>query len=113
MAADSKQDQAGHLDVRGVVEQGHSTRVDTVVDVVHDRVVRPALIGGRAVVFGTLIAFVSLVALILLPVALIRLLDVYAFGGRVWASDALFGSIFCAAGFYLWSLRGRRNTSDS
>jgi hypothetical protein len=113
MAADSEQDQAASTSTSEEWSHRAIDAVDTVVDVVHDRVVRPALIGGRAVVFGTLIAFVSLVALILIPVALIRLLDVYAFSGRVWASDALFGAIFCAAGFYLWSLRGRRHTSDS
>src|ERR1700728_2970674 len=87
--------------------------VDTVVDVVHDKVVRPALIAGRAVVFGVLIAFVATVVLILLAVGLVRLLDVYAFGGRVWASDALFGTIFCGGGFFLWSLRTKRRASDS
>ena len=87
--------------------------VDSVVDVVHDKVVRPALIAGRAVVFGTLIAVVSLVVLALLAVGLVRLLDVYAFGGRVWASDALFGAIFCGGGFFVWSLRTKRRASDN
>ncbi len=86
--------------------------IDSVVDVVHDKVVRPALIVGRGVVFGTLIAFVALVVLTLLSIGLVRLLDVYAFGGRVWASDALFGALFCGGGFFLWSLRTKRRPSD-
>jgi hypothetical protein len=86
--------------------------VDSVVDVVHDKVVRPALIAGRAVVFGLLIGFVSLVLVLLVAVAVVRLLDVYAFGGRVWASDALFGVILSGAGVVLWSLRSRRRASD-
>jgi hypothetical protein len=112
MAADPDPEQAASSSMSDEWSTKAIDVVDTVVDVVHDRVVRPALIAGRGVVFGTLIVFVSLVALILLPVALVRLLDVYAFGGRVWASDALFGIIFCAAGFFLWSLRARRHTSD-
>jgi len=86
--------------------------VDTVVDVVHDKVVRPALIAGRAVVFGVLIAFLSLVVFVLLAVALVRLLDVYAFGGRVWASDALFGAVCAAGGLFLWRLRTNRRAAD-
>jgi hypothetical protein len=86
--------------------------VDSVVDVVHDKVVRPALIASRAAVFGLLIAFVVLVFLVVLAIAIVRLLDVYAFGGRVWASDALFGAVLCATGIVLWSLRSRRRASD-
>jgi hypothetical protein len=113
MAAGTDRDQGASPSMSEEWSNRAIDAVDTVVDVVHDRVVRPALIAGRAVVFGTLIAFVSLVALILLPVALVRLLDVYAFGGRVWASDALFGAIFCGGGFFVWSLRTRRHTSDN
>jgi hypothetical protein len=87
--------------------------VDMVVDVVHDKVVRPALIAGRAVVFGVLIAFVALVVLVLLAVGFVRLLDVYAFSGRVWASDALLGTIFAGGGFFLWMKRTKQDASDS
>ncbi len=86
--------------------------VDTVVDVVHDKVVRPALIAGRALVFGVVITLVSLALLVLIAIAVVRLLDVYAFGGRVWASDALFGAILCGAGLALWSLRTRRQAPE-
>jgi protein-S-isoprenylcysteine O-methyltransferase Ste14 len=87
--------------------------VDLVVDVVHDKVVRPALVAGRAVVFGMLIAFVALVLLVLLAVGFVRLLDVYAFGGRVWASDALLGALFAGGGLFLWTKRTKRHESDS
>ncbi len=85
--------------------------VDIVVDVVHDKVVRPALIAGRALVFGVVIALVSLALFVLLAVAVVRLLDVYAFGGRVWASDALFGILLLGGGLALWSMRTRRGAS--
>jgi hypothetical protein len=86
--------------------------VDSVVDVVHDKVVRPALVVGRSVVFGVVIGFAALVLLVFLAVGLVRLLDVYAFGGRVWASDALFGAICCGGGFVLWSMRTKRHSTD-
>jgi hypothetical protein len=82
--------------------------VESVVETVHDKVVRPAVLAGRAVVFGVLIAVVGIVVLTLLAVGLVRLLDVYAFGGRVWASDALIGALACGGGFVLWGLRNRR-----
>jgi hypothetical protein len=43
----------------------------------------------------------------------VRLLDVYAFGDRVWASDALLGTIFGGGGFFLWLKRTKKQTSDS
>ncbi len=71
--------------------------VDLVVDTIHDKAIRPALLAARAVVFGLSWWPCScLVVLVLLSVGLVRLLDVYAFGGRVWASYALLGGIFCA-----------------
>ena len=81
--------------------------VETAVETVHDKVVRPALLAGRAVVFGVIIAVAAIVVIILLAVGLVRFLDVYAFPGRVWASYALIGVLACAGGFVLWALRSR------
>ena len=55
------QDRAGSSSTSRSGRSRPSMRSDSVVDVVHDKVVRPALIVGRAVVFGILIAVVSLV----------------------------------------------------
>ncbi len=82
--------------------------VDQALGVVHDRVLRPVLLVGRSVVFGVVIAVVALVVVILVAVAVVRLLDVYAFGNRVWASDALFGTALCVGGFVVWSRRTSR-----
>jgi hypothetical protein len=84
--------------------------IDLVVATVHDRAIRPALVAARAVVFGIIIAVVALVLLILLSITLVRLLDVYVFPGRVWASYLLLGSLFVAGGFILW---WRRNAADT
>lgn len=79
--------------------------VDLVVDTIHDKAIRPALLAARAVVFGVLVAVLALVVLVLLSVGLVRLLDVYAFGGRVWISYAVLGGIFSLAGLLAWSRR--------
>jgi len=82
--------------------------VESIADVVHDTVVRPAVLVARGIVFGLLIAVVGIVVLILLSVALVRLLTVYVFDGRVWAADALLGTLACAGGAILWRLRTRQ-----
>jgi len=86
--------------------------VEMAVDTVFDRVVRPALVAVRAVVFGLLIATMGLVLLVAVAIAFVRLLDVYAFDGRVWASDALVGALLTAGGLFAWSQRATRRTGD-
>lgn len=79
--------------------------VEAVVDTVHDKAVRPALLVARALVFGLIVCTMAVVVAVAGAVGLVRLLDVYAFGGRVWASDALLGAVSCAAGVLAWSRR--------
>ncbi len=83
--------------------------IEDVVAAVHDRIVRPLTIVARGVVFGMIIAAMSLVVFVLLAVAVVRLLTVYAFSGRVWASDALVGALFVGGGAFVWS---RLNTGE-
>ncbi|HXQ62264.1 MAG TPA: hypothetical protein VN796_08015 [Acidimicrobiales bacterium] len=85
--------------------------VDTVEDIVsavHDRVIRPLLLVARAIVFGLIVATMVLVVGVMFSVVVIRILDVYAFRGRVWASDATVGGLLTAAGLLLWARRSRR-----
>jgi hypothetical protein len=82
--------------------------IDDVVTGVHDRVIRPLMMVGRGVVFGLIIATMLLVLGVVAAVALVRLLDIYAFGHRVWASDALVGGVLVAAGAVAWWLRRPR-----
>lgn len=82
--------------------------VDVVVTTVRDRVVRPILLVARALVFGAIILVAGAVMLILLSVGLLRLLDVYAFPGRVWASYLLLGVVFSLAGLLVWTRRTDR-----
>jgi hypothetical protein len=65
-------------------------------------------VGARAVVFGIVIATMAVVLIALLSIALVRLLDVYAFGGRAWASEALVGALLTVTGLAAWSRRRPR-----
>jgi hypothetical protein len=79
--------------------------IDLLVATVNDKAVRPLLVGARAVVFGVLIAVMGTVVLIVACVAILRLLDVYVFPGRVWASYATLGLLFVIVGLLAWSRR--------
>jgi hypothetical protein len=82
--------------------------VDLLVDTVHDRLVRPLMVVTRAVVFGLVAGVLLLMVLVLASVGFVRLLDVYAFGGRVWVSDTVIGGLFALGGGYLWTKRRPR-----
>jgi hypothetical protein len=79
--------------------------VELVVNTIHDRAVRPVLVGARAVVFGLLILTLLVVVITTVSVGVVRLFDIYLFPGRVWASYALLGTVFCVAGFFVWAKR--------
>ena len=78
--------------------------VDTVVATVNDRAIRPALVAARSVVFGIIIAVISIAVVVLFCVTFIRA-SVIA-GHRVWASYIVLGLIFSALGAFLYSRRG-------
>jgi hypothetical protein len=79
--------------------------VDSLVELLRDRAVRPLTLATRAVVFGIIILAASLVTLVLVSITLIRLLTVYAFDGRVWLSDLVVGAVFVVIGLVAWSRR--------
>jgi len=78
---------------------------DHVLDLVHDNVLRPLIIAGRAIAF----AFITLLALVVLLVALVigltRLMNVYLFAGHEWLTFAVLGAIFTIAGMIIWRWR--------
>jgi hypothetical protein len=78
--------------------------IDTVVAVVNDKAVRPAVVAARGVVFGVIIAVVGITVLVLFCVGFIRLTTIA--GHRIWASYIVLGLIFSAVGAYLYSRRG-------
>jgi hypothetical protein len=89
----------GDLPTRG------ADMVDTLVELLRDKTVRPLTLATRAVVFGIIVLAASVVTITLLSIALIRVLTVYAFDGRVWLSDLVVGAIFVAGGLVIWSRR--------
>jgi len=83
--------------------------VETVVVAVRDKSVKPLTTVARALVFGLLGLAVAQVVIVLSSVGILRLLDIYAFPGRVWASYTLLGGIFTLLGLFLWTLRRPRS----
>jgi len=79
--------------------------VETLVAVLRDKTVRPATLVARALIFGIIIFAAAVTVVTLLSIALIRLLTVYVFNGRVWAADLLVGALFVVVGLVAWSKR--------
>ncbi len=79
--------------------------VDTLVELLRDKTVRPLTLATRAVVFGIIIFAAAVVTVVFLSITLIRILTVYAFDGRVWLSDLVVGALFVMAGMVAWSRR--------
>ncbi len=79
--------------------------VETVVVAIRDKSVRPLTLVARAIVYGFVSGAVVLMVLTLSSVGVLRLLDIYVFPGRVWASYTMLGGIFTLAGLFLWTLR--------
>jgi LPXTG-motif cell wall-anchored protein len=78
---------------------------DHVLDIVHDKVLRPLLIAGRAVAFGFIVLLAALVLICVLVIAVIRLLNVYLFAGHEWITYAIVGAAFLLAGLVIWRRR--------
>ena len=87
--------------------------IDSVVAVVNDKAIRPAIVAARAVVFGVIIGVVALAVLVLLSVGFIRLTTDYLFHYRVWVSYFALGGIFSAAGTFAYSKRGVAPHADA
>jgi hypothetical protein len=85
--------------------------IDTLVELLRDKTVRPVTLVARVVVFGIIIFAAAVTTVVLVSIALIRLLTVYAFDGRVWLSDLVVGVLFVIIGIVAWSQRTQPATS--
>jgi hypothetical protein len=81
--------------------------LENVVAAVRDKTVVPAQKATKAVVFGLLVAFFVLTAVLMLAIALFRVLVVVT--GAVWAAYLILGGIFVLAGAFVWTLRSSPN----
>lgn len=75
--------------------------IETLVELVRDRSVRPVLLAARFAVFGIVAVAAVLVFAIAAAIGLVRLFDDLVFSGHVWATDTLVGGIFAGAGVLL------------
>jgi hypothetical protein len=82
--------------------------VQLVVDTIHDKAVRPAVLATRALVFGLLVAALATLLLVVGSIAVLRLFDVYVFGHRVWLSYVVLGGALTLAGLGAWTRRTAR-----
>jgi hypothetical protein len=78
---------------------------DHVLDIVHDKVLRPILLAGRAVAFGLIILLAGFVLIGALLIGLIRFIDIYCFAGREYLSYVSVGAISLLAGLIVWRKR--------
>jgi hypothetical protein len=79
--------------------------LDHGLDVLHDKILRPIIMVGRFVAFGFILLICVFVVLIGLLVGATRLINVYAFPGKEWATYFLLGFIFLVGGGLCWRLR--------
>lgn len=101
------------LPVPGLPPDWHVLATDKIVstvDTVRVKTSGPAIKISRAVVFGLMGALLSLIALIVVLIGLVRLLD-EIIPKDVWLVYFILGGIFLAAGGFLWSKRPRRAAS--
>ena len=80
--------------------------LEQAVGLVRDKTVVPAQRASRAVVFGLLVAFFVLVALLMLAIALFRMLVILT--GEIWLAYLILGGIFVIGGTFCWTLRSSR-----
>ena len=78
--------------------------IDRIVGTVRDRTTRPAITAVRAIVLGTVAAFMGIAAIVLLSVGLVRLVNNLV-PGPVWIAHLIVGSVFALAGLILLRLR--------
>lgn len=78
---------------------------DRVLDLVHDRVLRPLLLAGRAIAFGFIIVVMSILVVSALLIGLVRLCNVYFFAGHEWITYTIVGAVFLLTGLIIWRRR--------
>ncbi len=82
--------------------------IESVVGTLREKTVGPLVKVTRAIVYGILALVVLTVVGILATIAVIRILDVYAFGNRVWIAYFVIGGIMTLLGLLLWMKRTER-----
>jgi len=79
--------------------------LDHVLDIVHDKVLRPILLTGRIIAFGFIILVAGLILLTAVMIFLTRIINVYVFSGREWLTYLTLGTVSLVAGLVIWRKR--------
>jgi hypothetical protein len=101
------------LPVPGLPANWHVLATDKIVstvDTVRVKTSGPAIKVSRAIVFGLMGGLVSVIALIVFLIGLIRLLN-NVLPKDVWLVYLILGAVFLVAGSFLWSKQPRRAAS--
>lgn len=85
-------------------------KFDHVLDLVHDKVLRPILLAGRFVAYGFIVLLASVVLLGALVIGLVRLCNIYLFAGHDWLSYLVIGVLSLVTGMIIWRRRRPVNT---
>jgi hypothetical protein len=78
---------------------------DHLLDVVHDRVLRPIIMVARVLAYGFIIVLAAVVLVVVVVIGVMRLLDIFAFHGHEWLSYAVVGVASTLAGLIIWRRR--------
>jgi len=79
--------------------------LDMVLDLVHDRVVRPLLLATRYLAFGFVLFTLATVAIVAGLLGLIRFGNVFIFQGLVWLNYLVVGALSTIIGLVIWRRR--------
>jgi phosphatidylglycerophosphate synthase len=78
---------------------------DHVLDIVHDKVLRPILLAGRVIAYGFIIVLAALVLVAVLLIGIIRFVNVYLFAGHEYITYLAVGALSILAGMIIWRRR--------
>lgn len=82
--------------------------VEGLVTTVRSRTVQPLALVARVLAFGLMALAIGLLLVAALSIAVVRILDVYAFTHEVYLSYVITGGIFTLAGMFLFTLKTSR-----
>jgi hypothetical protein len=80
-------------------------QLDHVLDVFHDKVLRPIFVAGRAIAYSFIIFLMIIVLVAALVIGFIRLFNVYVFPSHQWITYMSLGGVLLLGGLILWRKR--------
>lgn len=78
--------------------------IERLVGGVRGKTAEPLERVARIVVYGVVVTFLGIAAVVLLAIAVVRALDI-AIPGEVWSAHVVAGGIFTLLGLFLWRKR--------